>query len=89
LFLLGFYLFSVAGLSGIPLRMNLPFIILLSVGFYFIAVSGGIIAVSRFRLPLMPLLSIFAGQGISRFLVWVRSKNVGRNRFGFALNTET
>ncbi|MFN7927560.1 MAG: glycosyltransferase family 39 protein [Blastocatellia bacterium] len=87
--LLGFYLLSWIGLGRVSLRTNFPLLILLSVGFYFIAVSGGLIAVSRFRLPLMPLLSIFAGQGISRCWDWAKRKNLGRNRTDFALKTES
>lgn len=86
--LLSFYGLSLLGLRGIPLRTNLPLLLLLSAGFYFVVVSGGIIAVSRFRAPLMPLLSIFAGQGLWQIGVWMRSKSLGRNPSGFALKTE-
>ena len=39
---------------------------------YIIAISAGPEAYSRFRLPLMPLLSMYAGYGLSRFSLMMR-----------------
>ena len=40
--------------------------LLAAIALYFLAVSGGGQAISRLRLPVMPILCIFAGEGIAR-----------------------
>ena len=89
LFLLGFYLLSLAGLSSATLRTSLPLVLLLCTCFYFIAVSGGIVAVSRFRAPMMPFISVFAGQGLIVLSAWRRVRNSGLSNIGLALNADT
>jgi 4-amino-4-deoxy-L-arabinose transferase-like glycosyltransferase len=73
LFLLIYYAAAAVGL--VKTEKNLSTFTIIGVILYFILLSGGANAVSRFRHPCMPLLCIFAGQGLHRLsMIWRKAR---------------
>lgn len=66
---LAFYLFlGAAGFFSRDYMCGISTIILFCVGVYLLLIAGGGGAASRFRHPIMPIVSIFAGYGLSIFI---------------------
>jgi hypothetical protein len=63
--LLAFYLFALCGVLRRESR-RAQFWLLIGVALYFLAVSGGAQAVGRYRLPVMPVVCVFAAEGLRR-----------------------
>ncbi|MBI1870443.1 MAG: glycosyltransferase family 39 protein [Chlamydiae bacterium] len=69
------FLYFSLGVLGFFLKPHSPISgLLILTSSYFWALSGGPHAVSRFRHPIMPLIIIFAGQGVSYLLERIKKK---------------
>ncbi|HET9087838.1 MAG TPA: glycosyltransferase family 39 protein [Acidobacteriaceae bacterium] len=62
-----YYLLAILGMESASKQREI-FIVLLLIAFYFILVAGGPAGMGRYRYPIMPIVALFAGAGLSRFI---------------------